>query len=119
MTLRRGQVTSEYAIALGVIIAAVIAMQLYMKRSIQAKIKDTADSASDYLIANGFPNTPLQYEPYYIQESIGASTTARDMDGTEGIGLGGTVARTWAQDQTVHTGSTRSNSNLGLDDSWN
>ena len=40
---RKGQNTAEYAILIGVIVAAAIAMQIYIRRGMQARIKDAVD----------------------------------------------------------------------------
>lgn len=39
----RGQSTTEYAVLAGIIATALIAMNVYIKRSIQGKIRDLAD----------------------------------------------------------------------------
>jgi len=54
----RGQITSEYAILVVLIIGALVAMQVYLKRGIQARLKD----AADYPFVSGIFNTN-QYEP--------------------------------------------------------
>ena len=41
---KRAQTTLEYAILIGVVAAALIAMQMYLKRGYQGKIRDSADS---------------------------------------------------------------------------
>ncbi len=40
---RVGQSTVEYAVILAVVAAAIVAMQIYFKRSLQGRIKDLAD----------------------------------------------------------------------------
>lgn len=40
----KAQSTLEYAILIGVIVAALLAMQVYLKRGYQGKMKDSADS---------------------------------------------------------------------------
>lgn len=61
---RKAQQTAEYALLISLVVAAVIAMQTYAQRTIQARIRD----ASQYLTAQtsglGVTN---QYEPYYLQ----------------------------------------------------
>ncbi len=53
MFIRKGgQSFQEYAILLGLITAALIAMQIYMKRGVQGKLRDLANQIS-----------PKQYEP--------------------------------------------------------
>ena len=59
----KGQSTAEYAILIALVIAAIIAMQTYAKRALQARIAD----ATKYLVNNtrDLGNT-LQFEPQYL-----------------------------------------------------
>jgi hypothetical protein len=41
---RKGQGTAEYAIVIGLVIAAAVAMQVYVKRGIQGKVRDLSDA---------------------------------------------------------------------------
>lgn len=54
----KAQITSEYAILVSLIIAALVGMQIYLKRGIQARLRD----AADYPVASGVFTTS-QYEP--------------------------------------------------------
>ena len=60
---RKGQNTAEYALLISLVVAAIIAMQTYAQRTLQARIRD----ASKYLVSgtSGLGNT-TQYEPYYL-----------------------------------------------------
>ena len=42
--LNKAQTTLEYAILIGVIVAGLIAMQVYIKRGYQGKLRESADS---------------------------------------------------------------------------
>ena len=68
----KGQSTAEYAILIALVVAAVIAMQTYAKRALQAKVRD----ASLYMVAqtNALGNS-VQYEPYYLESTF---NTTRD-----------------------------------------
>ena len=44
LSKNRAQTTLEYAILIGVIVAGLIAMQVYLKRGFQGKMKESADS---------------------------------------------------------------------------
>jgi len=44
LSRKRAQTTLEYAILIGVIVAGLIAMQVYLKRGFQGKIKEGADT---------------------------------------------------------------------------
>jgi len=65
---KKAQQTAEYALLIALVVAAVIAMQTYAQRAIQARIK----AASDYLAVktSSLDQTeqPVnQYEPYYLR----------------------------------------------------
>lgn len=44
LSRKRAQTTLEYAILIGVIVAGLIATQVYLKRGFQGKLKESADS---------------------------------------------------------------------------
>ena len=66
MKNKKAQQTAEYALLISLVVAAIIAMQTYAQRTLQARIKD----ASYYLTnqTKSLGNT-TQYEPYYLQTS--------------------------------------------------
>ena len=47
LSQKRAQSTLEYAILIGVIVAGLIAMQVYLKRGFQGKLKEGADSMGE------------------------------------------------------------------------
>ena len=65
--MRKGQSTAEYAIVIGLVIAAAIAMQIYVKRGIQAKIKGVVDHQPDTMFTTG------QYEPDYASSDMNST----------------------------------------------
>ena len=74
---KKAQSTAEYAIMLGLVIAAVVAMQIFIQRAIKGKMFD----ASHYLTTAG-ANTlrsdskaTAQYEPDYVSSEY---TSSRD-----------------------------------------
>lgn len=76
---KQAQSTAEYVIILGLIVGAVVAMQTYVKRGMQGRIRDTVDTTAD-----GGQNlvnfTGEQYEPYYLSSSFSSesSTSKRE-----------------------------------------
>lgn len=59
---KRGQSTLEYAVLIVVIIAALIAMQVYLKRGIQGRVRESADQIGEqfspgYTISNRYTQT--------------------------------------------------------------
>ncbi len=102
---KKGQNTAEYAILIGVIVAAAIAMQVYIRRGVQARIKDAVDftaTADDDMGGNVFSGN-LQYEPYYDQGSTYTTTSTAQV--TEELQLGGGVVRDAISQYTDRTGN--------------
>jgi len=82
---RKGQSTGEYALVFAIILGAIVAMQTYVKRGVQGRVK----SGTDYMARvtgeiDGFDGAAFdgaalttQYDPYYY-ESI--YETSRDTE---------------------------------------
>ncbi|MDD5500964.1 MAG: hypothetical protein PHH57_04680 [Candidatus Omnitrophica bacterium] len=107
--LSKGQSTAEYAIVIGLVIAAAVAMQVYVKRGLQGKIKDAVDytDASDNITGQ-----TGQYEPDYQTTSNMVST--RKSQERESTTEGGGITRSIVGDDV----STRTGTStvLGVDD---
>ncbi len=78
----KGQNTAEYALLISLVVAAVIAMQTYAQRALQARVRD----ASQFMVS-GTPEgqvlgSRLQYEPYYLESEYDVTR-----DSTETIRL--------------------------------
>ena len=88
--LRKGQSTAEYAIVIGLVIGAAVAMQIYVKRGLQAKMKQAVDY-NDPASGHIFDGSLSQYEPEYMT-TVGMTATR---DATEKIktSAGGGVER--------------------------
>jgi len=97
---KRGQNTAEYAILIGVIVAAAIAMQIYVRRGMQARIKD----AVDYSLTNPGTNVFIhsQYEPEYMESDY---ETTSSTDSTESMARGGSITRGITNEYTQRTGT--------------
>lgn len=63
---KRAQQTAEYALLISLVVAAVIAMQTYAQRAIQARIRDASQYMTTQTVNLGTTN---QYEPYYTSSS--------------------------------------------------
>jgi len=87
----KAQSTAEYVIVLGLIVAAVIGMQTYVKRGFQGRIKDAVNYV-DYGGSTGdtVTFTTTQYEPYYLESSF---ESKRDSTETEDLQDAGAVSR--------------------------
>lgn len=80
----KAQTTLEYAILIGVVVAGLIAMQVYLKRGFQGKLKESADSMGQ------------QFSPGYTTADY---TTHNVTDSTET--LSGGVTKTTINTQTT------------------
>ena len=89
--LKKGQSTAEYAIVIGLVIAAAVAMQVYVKRGIQGKMKDAADYNDPEGAKIGL-GTNIQYEPNY-QTTTNMQASRESSEETESK-EGGSVVRT-------------------------
>jgi hypothetical protein len=79
---KRAQSTAEYAIVIGLVIAAIGIMEVYVKRGMQARLKMGTDflskqstTANEYALtrikrSDTTTNTTKQYEPYYTTSDI-------------------------------------------------
>jgi gas vesicle protein len=72
---KRGQSIAEYAVLFAVVIGAYVAMQVYAKRGMQARVKNATDALTDVktdVAVAGLTarfNSQSQYEPYYLESS--------------------------------------------------
>ena len=64
MKNKKAQQTAEYALLISLVVAAIIAMQTYAQRTIQARIRDAASHLTN---ATSELGTTAQYEPYYLE----------------------------------------------------
>jgi hypothetical protein len=88
---KKAQNTMEYALIIAVVIGVFSAMQIYVKRSLQARVRSGADSSVSVIgaqaeaepggsaitaqTAKDFLGTQTQYEPYYIARGAYNMTT--------------------------------------------
>lgn len=119
MRKQKGQSMAEYAVVLGVVVAAVVAMQVYVGRSFKAKIKDTTDLAIDHVDAfvkgEGGKTATKQYEPYYVNSGY---QVTQDQQHTETVDDTKGVTATLTKDQTTRTGSSTTDVDQSKDDAW-
>jgi len=82
---KRAQSTAEYAVVIALVIAAAVAMQAYVKRSMQGGIKFAVDKLQKQGAAD------QQYEPYYLQSEY--NTNTKSYTDTVQTEAGGKVVR--------------------------
>ena len=93
MSKRKGQNIAEYSILIALVIAAAVAMQVYVKRGIQGRVADAVDYAptTDIMEVSVNIGATKQYEPYYQKED---STAQSDFGYQESLGNRGLTTRT-------------------------
>lgn len=69
---KKAQQTAEYALLISLVIAAVVAMQTYAQRSLQARIRDAGNYLATQTSTMG--SGDLQYEPYYLEQEYEVTT---------------------------------------------
>ncbi len=85
----RGQSTLEYVILLGFVVAALIAMGIYMKRGFQGKLRESTDQIG---------------EQYSAGHTVSEYTTVNSMTQTESTSPGGVSSSSSTSSQS-RTGS--------------
>lgn len=83
---KKAQSTAECAILIAVVVGAAVAMQTYVKRSLQGGIKFVVDKSTK-------KGGTAQYEPYYLESSY--DTTVKAYKDSEETKVGGGVVRTF------------------------
>lgn len=119
----RGMHTAEYAICFGLVVAAAVGMQTYVKRALQARVKTGTDlmvDASSGTIEGQALDTISQYEPYYDSS---ARTTDRSSRIQESRDEHGVLTRKEATRQTGRQNSVQgetgaANGALDKDNLW-
>jgi uncharacterized protein (UPF0333 family) len=77
----KGQSTLEYAMIIAVVVGALIAIQIYMKRGVQGKLREATDETGGQYSAGNVTSK-------FTTEQIGTLTTT-DEFGTAVLGQGG------------------------------
>ena len=99
MLNRKGQNIAEYSILIALVIAAAVAMQVYVKRGVQGRIADAVDHAPDTgeVAGSAIQFSTKQYEPYYTQ-NLGNVNSTRDY--TDNLGARGQTDRSGINERT-------------------
>ncbi|MFA5059286.1 MAG: hypothetical protein WC676_01485 [Candidatus Omnitrophota bacterium] len=85
---KRGQNTAEYAILIALVVGAVIAMQVYAKRALQARVYDATQYMADNTSELG---TTTQFEPTQLTSAFDVSRNSESSvvmnEAESGIGM--------------------------------
>ncbi len=73
---KKAQQTAEYALLISLVVAAVVAMQTYAQRALQARIRSASNYMATQMSDHGFNDDgQLQYQPYYLQKEYNVETS--------------------------------------------
>lgn len=118
---RRGQSVTEYVVVISVVAAAVIGMQIFVKRGLQAKQKDVTDhytNAGGDIASLGVDLAKVaQYEPYYSTEGT-YRTEIENKAFNERMLAQGQIRRIGIDETTTRTGGSQQKVDLTQDDAW-
>jgi hypothetical protein len=98
---KKGQSTLEYAILIGVVVAGLIAMQVYLKRGIQGGLRESADTAGK------------QFSPGHTTNEYTTTSTTSSKETV----MGG-VTRTEITDQQVEREGSEEVATQGNENWW-
>lgn len=109
MFLRRlgriGQSTAEYAIVFALVVAAAIAIQTYVKRGLQGRVRDVVNYTGNDQFVEGdteFGFTGDQYEPYYMASEF--DTERRREEGRHEVSEGYGVTDEYDEETSTRVG---------------
>mgnify|MGYP001613242015 CR=1 FL=1 len=80
---RRAQSTMEYMVLIGVMVAALIAMQVYLKRGLQGRIKSYAEQLTQGAAYSPRATNSTQIITRIVNETSSSATICRDRNGNE------------------------------------
>jgi hypothetical protein len=108
--LKKAQSTAEYAILISVIVGAALAMQVYIKRSLQAKMHDAGVALTEVsadITGDGVTlGTTKQYEPYYAKQRLSDVNRETNASSSTTTLSGGAMETTSSQDISVISDTT-------------
>jgi len=108
--LKKSQSTAEYAILISVIVGAALAMQVYIKRSLQAKMHDSGIALTEVsgdITGDGvILGTTKQYEPYYAEQRLSDVNRDQTISSSSTTSEDGVLANTSQQDINVTSAGT-------------
>ena len=101
---RKAQSITEYAVLSGVVIMAIVLMQVYLKRSVQGKFKDTADQIGEQF------STGETYSTQTIQQSL--------RNEVSGVGTAADLNAAWSKSTVITTASIGTNPQAYIPTDW-
>ncbi|MGE5309365.1 MAG: hypothetical protein ACM3OC_09790 [Deltaproteobacteria bacterium] len=106
MRKNRGQNIAEYSILIALVVGAAVAMQVFVKRGVQGRMKDVTDHtgvAGQDVGGDGLTFSGKGYEPYYQHQAADVSSNRQV---TENVQANGQITHDVADETTKRlTGS--------------
>ncbi|MDP2940615.1 MAG: hypothetical protein Q8O13_11200 [Candidatus Omnitrophota bacterium] len=75
---KRGQSTAEYAVLIGLVIAAAVGMRIYVERGLKARTHGAMEYLTKETNAIDGSTFNRQYEPYYMNQQYEVTQNAQD-----------------------------------------
>lgn len=100
---KKAQNVAEYAILIALVVGAIIAIQTFAKRALQARVRDASQYMTDQTNFGQFTGDTYntgQYEPYYLQSATTANKYEQEIKAGNAVAQG---LRTNASTNTVGT----------------
>ncbi len=102
MRRRRGQSTLEYAVLIAVVVGALVAIQVYLKRGVQGKLRESTDQIGEQFDANNTTVTRNTSRTGATVQTVQSGVTTVKTGGTAtGGDVTGTETRTESGSETV------------------
>ena len=106
---QRGQSIAEYAILVGLVLTAMVTIQTYAKRGLQARYRSVINGTMKAIAA------PTQYEPYYASST---STERQSHGEIVSYRPGGSMTRAEQDRRVTEEGAEHVGVILSADDAW-
>lgn len=108
---KKAQNVAEYAILIALVVGAIIAIQTFAKRALQARVRDASQymtTTMDFDGLGGQTYNTAQYEPYYLQSesnTVKSETEMKSGSATQqGLALNASTNTTGTQNAVIQPG---------------
>jgi len=91
----KGQSTLEYAMIIAVVVGALLAINIYMKRGLQGRLRESADQIGDQFDANATTITRNTTHTGTTVQTVTAGTTTSNTSGENRTESGSDVVGGW------------------------
>lgn len=103
---RRAQVIGEYVILIALVVMVMAAMTIFLRRALQARIKDAKDTMMTTVRDSHNGTIPDEYEPYYLIQNSEVTRAAADRSYLKQGGISGVYQKILNETTTAQSEST-------------